>query len=224
MPSTGRLQRFVPLDVSDTTLWEAATALSVEYPGVAVSAVVADFHHHLDRLPHDGTPAVRLPRRHHRQPRPEPAPAVPHPLGKVMTMDDRLLLGTDLVKDRTRLVAAYDDAAGVTAEFNRNVLHVLNRELGADFDPERFEHVARWNEADQRIEMWLRSTEDQQIRVADLELELDFGAGEEMLTEISTKFSPDALEAELSECGFIVESMWSSDGDEFLLTLARPSS
>ena len=122
-----------------------------------------------------------------------------------MAIEDRLLLGTDLVKDRARLVNAYDDGAGVTAEFNRNVLHVLNRELGADFDPERFEHVARWNEADQRIEMWLRSTDDQRVRVADLDLDLAFAAGEEMLTEISTKFSPEALEEELSECGFVVE-------------------
>jgi len=224
MRSNGRLQRFVPLDVSDTTLWEAATALSVEYPGVAVSAVVGDFHQHLDRLPHDGTRLFAFlggtignldPAQRHE---------FLIQLGKVMTMDDRLLLGTDLVKDRTRLVSAYDDDAGVTAEFNRNVLVVLNRELGADFDPERFEHVARWNESDQRIEMWLRSTGDQRIRVADLDLELSFGAGEEMLTEISTKFSPEALAVELSECGFVVETMWRSEGDEFLLTLARPSS
>jgi len=129
-----------------------------------------------------------------------------------------------VVKDRTRLVSAYDDGAGVTAEFNRNVLLVLNRELGADFEPGRFEHVARWNEPDQRIEMRLRSTGDQRVRVADLDLDLAFGAGEEMLTEISTKFSPDALAVELSECGFVVETMWRSEGDEFLLTMARPSS
>ena len=111
----------------------------------------------------------------------------------------------------------------MTAEFNRNVLHVLNRELGADFDPERFDHVARWNEDDQRIEMWLRSSRSKPIHVADLDLEVEFAAGEEMLTEISTKFSPDALEMELNECGFVVESGWKSGGDEFLLTLARPS-
>ncbi len=104
------------------------------------------------------------------------------------------------------------------------MLHVLNRELGADFDPERFEHVARWNEADQRIEMWLRSSHDQRIHVADLDLDLAFDAGEEMLTEISTKFSPEALDAELNDCGFVVESMWTSAEDEFMLTLARPSS
>jgi L-histidine Nalpha-methyltransferase len=224
MQSSGRLVRFVPLDVSDTTLWEAAGALSEEYPGVAVHAVVADFHRHLDQLPTDGRrlfaflggtignldPAQR--REFFIQ------------LAKVMTMEDRLLLGTDLVKDRARLVNAYDDGAGVTAEFNRNVLVVLNRELGADFDPGMFEHVARWNEDDHRIEMWLRSLTDQTVHVGDLGLDVGFRSGEEMLTEISTKFSPDALRTELSECGFVVESSWASDGDEFLMTLARPSS
>lgn len=224
MQLTGLLQRFVPLDVSDTTLWEAATALSEEYPGVAVSAVVGDFHQHLDRLPHDGTRLFAFLGGTIGNLDPGQRRQFLIQLGKVMSIDDRLLLGTDLVKDRTRLVNAYDDGAGVTAEFNRNVLFVLNRELGANFEPGRFEHVARWNEADQRIEMWLRSTGDQQIRVADLDLELTFESGEEMLTEISTKFSPDALDLELSECGFIVESMWRSEGDEFLLTMARPSS
>jgi L-histidine Nalpha-methyltransferase len=224
MQSTGHLRGFVPLDVSDTTLWEAAGALSEEYPGVTVSAVVGDFHRHLDQLPTGGRrlfaflggtignldPGQR--REFYMQ------------LGKIMTLEDRLLLGTDLVKDRARLVDAYDDRAGVTAEFNRNVLLVLNRELGADFDPEKFEHVARWNEEDQRIEMWLRSAETQTVRVADLDLDVEFRSGEEMLTEISTKFSPEALEAELRECGFVIESTWASDGGEFQMSLARPSS
>ncbi len=224
MAANGRLRHFVPLDVSDTTIWEAANALSEEYPGVAVSAVVGDFHQHLDRLPHDGVRLFAFLGGTIGNLDPTQRRQFLIQLGKVMSMDDRLLLGTDLVKDRTRLVKAYDDDAGVTAEFNRNVLVVLNRELGADFEPERFEHVARWNEADQRIEMWLRSTVDQHIRVADLDLDLNFAAGEEMLTEISTKFTTDALALELSECGFVVEAMWPSDGDEFLLTLARPSS
>jgi len=135
---------------------------------------------------------------------------------------DFLLLGVDLVKDRATLLAAYDDAAGVTAEFNRNVLHVLNRELGADFDPSQFEHVAKWNEDDQRIEMWLRAMSDQSVRMTDLDLDISFASGEEMLTEISTKFTPDALEAELEECGFVIDSMWASEGDEFLMTLCHP--
>jgi len=224
MRSAGHLQRFVPLDVSETTLWEAAGALAAEYPGVEVSAVVGDFHLHLDLLPADGRRLFAFLGGTIGNLDPGARRAFFIELGKTMSMDDRLLLGTDLVKSRAQLVAAYDDRAGVTAEFNRNVLQVLNRELQADFDPQRFEHVARWNEGDQRIEMWLRSSRDQQIRVADLGLTLAFRSGEEMLTEISTKFSPPALEAELNECGFVVESTWASDGDEFLLTLARPSS
>jgi L-histidine N-alpha-methyltransferase len=221
MGSTGKLKRFVPLDVSDTTLWEAACALSDEYPGLAVSAVVADFHLHLDLLPVDGRRLFAFLGGTIGNLDPGQRGQFYAELAKVMAMDDRLLLGTDLIKDRARLIAAYDDAQGVTAEFNRNVLHVLNRELGADFDPARFEHVARWNEVDHRIEMWLRSTEEQHIHVADLDLDVEFAAGEEMLTEISTKFSPGPLAAELGGYGLVVESMWPSDGDEFLLTLAR---
>jgi L-histidine Nalpha-methyltransferase len=224
MHSTGRLRRFLPLDVSDTTLWKAATAIAEEYPGVAITAVVADFHQHLDRLPAGGRRLFAFLGGTIGNLDPGQRGQFFMQLGKVMGIDDRLLLGTDLVKDRVRLVNAYDDAAGVTAEFNRNVLHVLNRELGADFDPGRFEHVARWNEADQRIEMWLRSPEGQRVRVGDLGLDLVFLPGEEMLTEISTKFSPEALVVELGECGFRVESTWCSEGGEFLLTLARPSS
>jgi L-histidine N-alpha-methyltransferase len=223
MDSTGQLKRFVPLDVSDTTLWEAATALSTEYPGLIISAVVADFGLHLDLLPKDGRRLFAFLGGTIGNLDPGQRREFYAGLAKVMGMDDRLLLGTDLIKDRGRLIAAYDDEQGVTAEFNRNVLQVLNRELHADFEPEHFEHVAKWNEVDHRIEMWLRSSLDQRIRVADLDLYLDFSAGEEMLTEISTKFSPDALAHELSESGFVVESMWPSAGDEFLLTLARPA-
>ncbi len=221
MQSNGRLERFVPLDVSDTTLWEASTALAEEYPGLAVHAVVADFHHHLDRLPTGGRRLFAFLGGTIGNFDPGQRREFLSELGRGLTPDDRLLLGTDLVKDRATLVRAYDDAAGVTAEFNRNVLHVLNRELGADFVPERFAHVAIWNEEDHRIEMWLRSSEDQHIRIADLDVDLSFDEGEEMLTEISTKFTPEALEEELRGCGFEVECMWPSDGDEFLLTMAR---
>jgi L-histidine N-alpha-methyltransferase len=223
MQSNGRLDRFVPLDVSDTTLWEAATALAREFPGLAVHAVVADFHTHLELLPGGGRRLFAFLGGTIGNLDPGQRRTFLEGLAAIMTEDDHFLLGTDLMKDRGRLVRAYDDAAGVTAEFNRNVLHVLNRELGADFDPGRFDHVARWNEDDHRIEMWLRSTGQQQIRVADLGLDVSFGAGEEMLTEISTKFSPDALDTELRSCGFEVEAMWPSDDDDFLMTMARPA-
>jgi L-histidine N-alpha-methyltransferase len=222
MQTTGQLSRFVPLDVSETTLREAADALAEEYPGLVVTAVVGDFHRHLDRLPVPGRRLFAFLGGTIGNLDPEQRSVFLRDVAAVMGKDDRFLLGTDLVKDRGRLVSAYDDAAGVTAEFNRNVLHVLNRELGADFDPSGFAHEARWNESDQRIEMWLRSECDQRIRVTDLGLELAFAEGEGMRTEISVKFSPSSLEEELNRAGFAVEAMWTAAGDEFLLTLARP--
>ncbi len=222
MLTNGSLQEFVPLDVSDSTLWQAANALAREYPGLAVHAVVGDFHQHLDRLPAGRKRLIAFLGGTIGNLDPEQRRRFYGNLVSVMSADDRLLLGTDMIKDPERLVRAYDDGEGVTAEFNRNVLHVLNRELGADFDPSRFEHVARWNEADTRIEMWLRSSAQQAVHIADLGLDLSFGAGEEMRTEISTKFSVDGLEAELADGGFAVESMWASPGEEFVLTSARP--
>jgi L-histidine N-alpha-methyltransferase len=187
-----------------------------------VTAVVGDFHRHLDQLPTGGCRLFAFLGGTIGNLDPAQRKRFLVDLDCVMDAGDRLLIGTDLVKDRGRLVDAYDDAAGVTAEFNRNVLHVLNRELGADFDPSQFEHVAKWNEDDQRIEMWLRAMSDQSVRMTDLDLDISFASGEEMLTEISTKFTPDALEAELEECGFVIDSMWASEGDEFLMTLCHP--
>jgi len=220
MQSCGRLGTYQPLDVSDTTLWEAATALSADYPGLAVRAVVGDFHHHMDELGADGRRLIAFLGGTIGNFDPGQRAGFLARLVEVMRPGDRFLLGTDLVKDRGRLVAAYDDSAGVTAEFNRNVLHVLNRELGADFAPDRFTHVARWNEPDHRIEMWLRSEGACRVRLADLDLDVEFAAGEEMLTEISTKFSPDSLRAELEASGLEVEATWASPGDEFLMTMA----
>ena len=223
MRSCGRLGTYQPLDVSDTTLWEAATALAGEYPGLAVRAVVGDFHHHLDEIASDGRRLIAFLGGTIGNFDPAQRAGFLDGLVGWMRPGDRFLLGTDLIKDRERLVAAYDDAAGVTAEFNRNVLHVLNRDLGADFAADRFAHVARWNEADHRIEMWLRSEDDCRVRVGDLDLEVTFAAGEELLTEISTKFSPESLRDELEACGLGIEASWASPGDEFLMTMAvRP--
>jgi L-histidine N-alpha-methyltransferase len=220
MQACGRLGTYLPLDVSDTTLWEAATALSEDYPGLTVRAVVGDFHHHLDELDTDRRRLIAFLGGTIGNFDPSQRAGFLTGLVEAMRVGDRFLLGTDLLKDRGRLIAAYDDSAGVTAEFNRNVLHVLNRDLGADFVPDRFTHVARWNESDHRIEMWLRSEDDCDVHVTDLGLDVSFAAGEEMLTEISTKFSPEELTAELEACGLVVEASWASPGDEFLMTLA----
>jgi L-histidine N-alpha-methyltransferase len=221
MASTGRLGSFVPLDVSDTVLWEAATSLAEEYPGLEVRAVVGDFHHHLDTLSNDGRRLFAFLGGTIGNLDPGQRASFYADLTLAMSPGDALLLGTDLVKDRGVLVAAYDDGAGVTAEFNRNVLVVLDRELHANFDATRFTHVARWDEDEHRIEMWLRCEDACTVTVADLGIAINFAAGEEMRTEISTKFTPDALSDELAAGGFTVEKSWTSQRGEFQLTLAR---
>jgi L-histidine N-alpha-methyltransferase len=143
-------------------------------------------------------------------------------LNCIMTSDDSLLIGTDLVKDPSRLVAAYDDASGVTAEFNRNVLHVLNGQLGGNFDPDLFRHVAVWNDDEQWIEMRLRAEQDTEVSLTGAGLTVRFRRGEDLLTEISAKFTPERVEQELSAAGFVVEGMWGAEEGEFLLTLAHP--
>jgi L-histidine N-alpha-methyltransferase len=220
--AAGNLRRYVPLDVSDGTLWTAANALVEEYPGLDVHAVVGDFDRHIGLIPSEGRRMVAFLGSTIGNFYPDHRRRFLFDLDCTMAHGDSFLLGTDLIKDEKKLIAAYDDAAGVTAEFNRNVLHVLNRELHADFDPARFQHVARWNEEEQRIEMRLRSLDDQRVRIADLDLEISFASGEDLLTEISTKFTREGVEAELFQAGFIVDAMWEAPEGEFLLTLATP--
>jgi L-histidine N-alpha-methyltransferase len=136
--------------------------------------------------------------------------------------DDALLLGTDLVKDVERLEAAYDDAAGVTAEFNRNVLHVVNRELDADFDPDAFDHVARFDHDEEWIEMRLRAPEPLAVRLDALGLEVAFVEGEEMRTEISAKFRQEGVAAELEAAGLVLSEWWTDPAGDFALSLSRP--
>jgi L-histidine N-alpha-methyltransferase len=135
---------------------------------------------------------------------------------------DAFLLGTDLVKDPARLVAAYDDERGVTAEFNKNVLRVLDRDLGADFDPTAFDHVARWDTEHEWIEMRLRSTSRQHVRVAALDLEVDFAEGEELRTEVSAKFRRAGVVEELADAGLRVAEWWTDPGEDFGLSLSVP--
>jgi L-histidine N-alpha-methyltransferase len=217
----GTLERYVPLDVSDGTLAAAATALSADYPGLAVHAVVGDFHRHVGRVPEGGRRVIAFLGSTIGNLMPAERSRFLFDLDCTMSSGDSLLVGTDLVKDPRRLVAAYDDAAGVTAEFNRNVLLVLNRELGADFDPAAFSHVARWDAEAAHMEMRLRSSCQQVVALPALEMTVAFGAGEELRTEISAKFTPTQVEQELFAAGFLVEAMW-EDPEGFLLTLAVP--
>jgi L-histidine N-alpha-methyltransferase len=221
---SGTLRSYVPVDVSGDFLEEAAAGIAADHPGLTVRTVVADYEQHLHLLPGGerrliaflGGTIGNMP----------PAERIGFLGGLRATMDDGdfLLLGADLVKDPGRLVRAYDDAAGVTAEFNRNVLYVINRELAADFDPEAFEHVAVWDADEEWIEMRLRSVRDQDVRVGGLDLEVSFAAGEEMRTEVSAKFRRERMAAELGAAGMELAEFWTDEAGDFSLTLARSAS
>ncbi|WP_329529523.1 L-histidine N(alpha)-methyltransferase [Streptomyces sp. NBC_01462] len=217
------LHTYVPVDVSESALTQAGHALIAERPELDVHALVADF-----------TAPLLLPR--------TPGPRLVAFLGStignllpaeraaflaslraVMAPGDTLLLGTDLVKDESVLVAAYDDAAGVTAEFNKNVLTVVNRELGADFGPEAFTHVVRWDAEHEWIEMRLRSRTEQTVKIPALDLAVDFADGEDLRTEISAKFREDGVRYELAAAGFDLTRWFNSPGQLYGLALATPA-
>ena len=218
----GTLARYVPFDVSDEFLREAASILADEYEGLAVHLVIGDFSEHLAEIPTDGRRMVAFLGGTIGNLAPVQRARFLFDLNCTMSSDDSLLLGADLVKDRRRLVAAYDDASGITAAFNKNVLHVLNEQLGGNFDPELFSHVALWNEDEQWIEMRLRAREEMEVTLADAGISVRFAEGEDLLTEISAKFTPERIDAELETAGFVVDGMWGADEGEFLVTLAHP--
>ena len=216
----GTLERFVPFDVSEQTLRDAAAAVAVEYPGVRVHAVVGDFEHHLRDLPAGGTRLVAFLGSTIGNLAPGPRAQFLADLAATLAPGDALLLGTDLVKDTARLVAAYDDAAGVTAAFNRNVLAVLDRELDADFDPDRFDHVAVYDPHAEWIEMRLRSRTAQHVRVTALDMDVDFAEGEELRTEISAKFRRERVNRELATAGFQLAEWWTDPAGDFAVSLS----
>jgi L-histidine N-alpha-methyltransferase len=217
----GSLRRFVPVDVSEPTLRAAAEAVAAEYPGLEVHAVVGDLERHLPLLPRGGERLVAFLGSTIGNLLPDERAGFLAGLRRALSPGEWLLLGADLVKDEARLLAAYDDAAGVTAEFNLNLLAVVNRELGGDFDRDAFEHVARWDAAGERIEMLLRSRRAQRVAVSDLGLGVAFAAGEELHTEWSAKFRRDGIEAELAAAGFEPVRWWTDAGGDFGLALAR---
>ena len=212
----------MPFDVSDEFLRNAAAVLAQEYDNLDMHLVIGDFHQHLPEIPVDGRRMVAFLGGTIGNLDPRQRARFLFDLNCTMSSADWLLLGTDLVKDKDRLVAAYDDAAGVTADFNRNVLQVLNAQLGGDFDLDLFRHVALWNEREQWIEMRLRAQEATEVSLGDAGITVRFTKGEDLLTEISAKFTPDQVERELGQAGFVVEGMWGAEEGEFLLTLARP--
>ncbi|HEV7535683.1 MAG TPA: L-histidine N(alpha)-methyltransferase [Acidimicrobiia bacterium] len=218
----GALARFVPFDVDEATLRSAAGAVAAEYPGVAVHAVVGDFERHLGLLPGGGRRMIAFLGSTIGNLDPGQRAGFFAEIVANLEPGDTFLLGTDVVKDVGRLEAAYDDSAGVTAAFNRNVLRRLNRELDADFAPEAFEHVAVFDTEREWIEMRLRSATDQTVTVAGLGLTVAFAAGEEMRTEISAKFRPDGLAGELTVAGLELLQVWTDPAGDFALSLSTP--
>ena len=216
----GRLRRFVPFDVSEQVLRDAAASIEDEFV-CDVHAVVGDFDRHLDTIPLDGRCLVAFLGGTIGNFGPDDRARFLKEIGASLGDDDHVLIGFDLVKDVGRLEAAYDDARGVTAEFNRNVLHVLNRELGADFDVGAFEHVAAFDREEEWIEMRLRAAAPQRVTVRALDLEVGFAAGEQMRTEISAKFTPQRIERELTIAGLEVARLWTDAAGDFALALAR---
>ena len=215
MPAT-----YVPFDVAEATLRDAAEALTQEYPKLDIHGIVGDFGHDLVHLPQHGRRMIALLGSTIGNLDPAGRAEMLATLRAGMSPGDTFLLGTDLVKDRARLVAAYDDAAGVTAAFNRNVLAHLNRELHANFDESGFVHEAIFDEDHKWIEMHLVARRDQSVRIEDLDLDVAFAAGEALRTEISSKFTPDGVVAELRNAGMPVLDQWSDEDGDFLLTLA----
>jgi L-histidine N-alpha-methyltransferase len=223
MAKAGTLERYIPLDVTESVVRDCASELVDEYPGLRVHGVIGDFERHLDRVPAatgprivaflGGTIGNFAPGSRRRFLR---------SVAGLLGPDDRLLLGTDLVKDAAVLEAAYDDAQGVTAEFNLNMLHVLNRELEADFDIDRFEHVAFFDRRNEWIEMRLRSRVQQDVAIAALGLEIAFATGEELRTEISAKFTRVRVEADLAAAGLALTGWHTDDKGLFALSLSRP--
>jgi L-histidine Nalpha-methyltransferase len=219
----GTLRQFVPFDVDPTVLADSSEALAADFPGLQLAPVVGDFESDLTTIVAAGRRTIAFLGSTIGNLGPSARASFLNQIGAILRPGDTFLLGTDLVKDVGRLLRAYDDAAGTTAEFNRNVLAVVNTELGASFDLDQFQHVAIWDAASEWIEMRLRSARDQQVLIRDLDLTVTFAAGEEMRTEISAKFRPGVLATEITAAGLETVRFWTDPAGDFGLTLARPA-
>jgi L-histidine N-alpha-methyltransferase len=222
LDEAGTLRRYVPVDVTESMVRECAAELTVEYPGLQVHGVIGDFERHLGEIPEAVGPRIvaflggtigNFPPGSRRR--------ILREISRLLGPEDHLLIGTDLVKDPRVLQAAYDDTQGVTAEFNRNVLRVLNRELDADFEEDDFDHVALFNEEHEWIEMRLRAKREHTTLVRGLDLPVHFDAGEEIRTEISAKFTAERIEGDLATAGLELVRLFTDPDELFALTLSR---
>jgi L-histidine N-alpha-methyltransferase len=221
MRKAGCLQAFCPVDISEEITRETAERIAAEYEGISVRGQVCDFELDLERIPVGGPRMIALLGGTIGNFEPQQRAGFLRRIANLLDPDDRFLLGTDLVKDRATLERAYNDPGRVTAEFNLNVLQVLNRELGADFDLDAFEHVARWDPENLWVDIRLRSLHNQVVNVAALEMLVPFSAGEEMRTEISTKFARPGLEGIYAEAGLELTDWWTDADGLYALSLAR---
>jgi L-histidine N-alpha-methyltransferase len=222
MAGHGSLRRYVPFDFDPTVVEACALELTELYPGLDVHGVVGDFGRDLDRIPDGNRRLFAFLGGTIGNLAPDERAEFLSGLREQMGLEDRLVIGTDLVKDRYVLEAAYNDSAGVTAEFNRNVLRVINEGLDADFNPEAFEHVAFFDEANSWIEMRLRANGAQRVRIDGADLEVTFADGEEIRTEISAKFTREAVDRELRAAGLRLDEFFTDGSKLFGLAFARP--
>jgi L-histidine Nalpha-methyltransferase len=222
MAGAGTLERYIPIDCSRTVVERCCAELVDLYPGLAVHGVIGDFERHLEHVPDGGDRIVAFLGGTIGNFYPDQRAAFLSALRDLIGDSGWLLIGTDLIKDVDVLEAAYNDGEGVTAEFNRNILRVINDELDGDFEPEAFEHVAAFDHEQSWIEMRLRASSEQKVRIEGVDLDVTIAGGEEIRTEISTKFTLDALGRELGAAGMQIEAFFTDPAGLFGLTLASP--
>ncbi len=220
LATNGQLRSFVPFDVSAGILRSSAAALIEEYPGMTIHGVVGDFERHLDKIPGFGTRLTALLGGTIGNFNPHERKGLLTDIVAGMSPGDTFLLGTDLVKDRDRMVLAYDDPQGVTAAFNKNLLRVLNRRLDANFDLDTFSHVAYFDEEHKWMDLRLRSLVDQEVHIRALDLQIHFSEGEEMRTEISAKFEKDVVVHELETVGLELVEWWTDPRGDYAVSLS----
>jgi L-histidine Nalpha-methyltransferase len=221
--AVGTLADYVPVDVSDSALQQAGRALPTDYPGLTVHALVADFTTRLDLPPTEGPRLIAFLGSTIGNLLPAERAAFLSGLRTALHPGDALLLGTDLVKDEQVLLAAYNDAGGVTADFNKNVLAVVRRELGSDLDPDDFDHVVLWNREQEWIEMRLRARTALTGTIPAVGgLTVRFAEGEELRTEVSAKFREPGLRSELARAGLKLMHWWTDPEGGFALSLSEP--
>jgi L-histidine N-alpha-methyltransferase len=218
----GTLQAYTSIDISESALLAAGSRLTGEYPGLSVRAVLADFETQAETLAPNGSPAPRL------------VLFLGGSIGQLKAAEraeflrivrgalrqgDMLLLGVDLVKDPAKLIAAYNDSAGVSAQFSKNLLRVLNTHVGADFELDNFDHVVTWHGEAECVAMWLQSRISQVVRLSEIDLSVDFAAGERIQMSISAKFRRDGIRTELERAGFSLRHWWTDPDGQYALTL-----